>query len=248
MGAPAPLAASTAAEAAARNRERENGLQAKRPRDWDSREEPQGQNHKKNASEETRARLDDPYSRRMESPNGAPQHDRERLERDRSMIENPSSHVPTPDSQRAEDMRRADEAYRPSAVAHQPAPLSTVLRQEHQDASQELTRPSLPSISMAGLNGIEVRPQKRDEPEPQKMEIDEEQKLAEPAVRRAEEPAARKMEVDEDYDDDSSDETKQNTTAPTSSEGDIGTGQHGSRETELSNGTAAEPVAEPVAT
>lgn len=249
-GAPPPLSASTAADAAARDRERENGLQAKRPRDWDSREDLQAQNHKKNASEEMRARMDDPYSRRLQSPIGAPRQERERYERDRPSAAPSTSHLASPVPQRTEEMRRADEAYRPSAIAHQPAPLSTVLQQERKDAPHASSRPSLPSMSMVGINGAESRPPKREDPEPHKMEVDEEQKPSEPAVRRPEEPAARKMEVDENYDDDSSDEAKQITAAATSGR-DSRASQHSAREPaatiEPTNGIAVEPTVEATA-
>ena len=112
-------------------------------------------------------------------------------------------------------MRRADEAYRPSAVAHQPAPLSTVLNQEHDRAPEH--RPSLPSLHAAGLNGIGPGAAKREGPQPEQdvrpIEIDGEQAAPEAVVPRPEEPAARKMDIDENYDDDSAEEMKQGSAA-----------------------------------
>lgn len=236
-GAPPPSSALAAAEAAARERERERedypSQTAKRPRDWDSREDLHGNVHKKNASEETRARLDDPNAtRRISSPTTLPPLERERMER-------PASLVASPDA-----MRRADENYRPSAVAHQPAPLSTVLHQEHQEAMKEAQHTQLPPINVAVLddvavetaptnaatvnntpgeavaldpttanqasaNGVTVTTPKK-ESDADDMDIDPAPIEEASSPKRPEEPAARKMDVDENYDDESADEARNN--------------------------------------
>lgn len=210
-GAPAPLSASTLADAAARDRERENGVHSKRPREWDSREDLYGSNHKKNASEENRSRLEDPYSRRFQSPPTVMQPERERREYERPPYgENsaPTNSYASPRPPNEGDLRRANEDYKPSAVAHQPAPLSTVLHQEQPQPPREPARPTLPPMNAQQPNGIESNAAKTEQPEPERMEVEEETKPSTEAPRQPEEPAARNMEVDENYDDDSTEESK----------------------------------------
>ena len=140
-----------------RERERERSavpLVPKRGREWEDREE----SHKKTATDENRARLDeigrrdatpainipsigrDGLERERPPPFTAPSH-YERQDRDRVPIGGPSrplsamaSQPPSPAAaaRRAEELRRANDTYKPSEAAHHPAPLSTVLHQEHQ--------------------------------------------------------------------------------------------------------------------
>lgn len=157
----------------------------KRHREWEDREEP----HKKNATDESRTRLDE-ISRRDATPATTlpsigrdglerrdhfappPIHDRER---DRMPIGGPSrpgsalaSQPPSPAaSRRAEEVRRANETYKPSEAAHHPAPLNTLLHQEpalrnHQGPppppSQAAT-PRMPSLQPAGPGSNHPTPQ-----------------------------------------------------------------------------------------
>jgi glucose repression mediator protein len=108
-GAPPPAAALVAAEAAARERDdrpREDRPQSamKRSREWEGESGPS----KKPANDETRARLEEPQSRRASPP--PPQ----RMPTPREEYRRSASEI------RRENERRATENYHPSEAAHHP--------------------------------------------------------------------------------------------------------------------------------
>lgn len=228
-GAPAPASALAAAEAAARDRDDRPAsvIPIKRHREWEDREDESI--HKKNATEETRARLDDPYQGRRSPALPITPHEREKVGPSRmsAILSGPPS-VPksSPDGgRRAEEVRLANENYRPSEVAHHPAPLNTILQQERRNE----TLPSLSQVQVGtpmrvGTPGKREPTPMRNGPDEAQMqrqkereemdrrdrerELDRQERERRDRERREismriEEPAARKMDVDEDYDDDS---------------------------------------------
>lgn len=100
-GAPPPAAALAAAEAAAREREDRPRSAMKRSREWEGESAPS----KKQASDETRARLDELQPRRVSPPQRMPS-PREEYRRSPSEIRRQNEH-------------RATEEYHPSQAAHQ---------------------------------------------------------------------------------------------------------------------------------
>jgi len=136
----------------------------------------------------------------------------------------PSASKPSPDSgRRAEEVRLANENYRPSEVAHHPAPLNTILHQQERKAEflpplnsgtpHRVATPAKrePTPMRNGPDEAQMQRQKeKEEMDRRDRERDLERQERERRERerreismRVEEPAARKMDVDEDYDDDS---------------------------------------------
>ena len=180
-GAPAPAAAAAAAEAAARERGEERPTSVmKRGREWET-EGPV----KKQANEESRARLDDQNVRRASPPARMPSP---------GEMQRRSS-----DEARREDVRRENENYHPSEAAHHPPTLPSIQNMPPQTAGG----PSLPPMaegSAPAPNGPSsgppsaITPVKEEPPRPE--------------APASHEPAARKMDVDEDYDDEPDEEKK----------------------------------------
>lgn len=160
-----------------RERERERSAVPpvpKRSREWEDREE----SHKKSATDENRARLDeigrrdatpvinipsigrDGFERERPPPFATPSHF-ERQDRDRVPIGGPprpgsamASQPPSPAAaRRAEEVRRANDTYKPSEAAHHPAPLSTVLHQEHQRHQGPPSHAATPQMQPQQLYG-----------------------------------------------------------------------------------------------
>lgn len=180
-GAPAPAAAAAAAEAAARERGEDRPASAmKRGREWES-EGPV----KKQANEESRARLDDQNVRRPSPPARLPS---------RGEMQRRSS-----SEARREEVRRANDNYHPSEAAHHPPTLPSIQNMP----SQPSGGPSLPPMAEASAptsNGPSSGPPSANTP------VKEEPPRAEGPVPH--EPPARKMDVDEDYDNEPEEEKK----------------------------------------
>lgn len=180
-GAPAPAAAAAAAEAAARERGEDRPTSAvKRGREWES-EGPV----KKQANEESRARLDDHNVRRPSPP--------ARMPSPGEMQRRSSSEA------RREDVRRANENYHPSEAAHHPPTLPSIQNMPPQTSGG----PSLPPMvegSAPTSNGPPSGPPSANTP------VKEEP--SRPEAPSSHEPPARKMDVDEDYDDEPDEEKK----------------------------------------
>jgi len=226
-GAPAPASALVAAEAAARDRDDRppSVVPFKRHREWEDRED-DGM-HKKNATDETRARLEDPHHGRRSPALPMTPQERERAGPSRMsaiLSAPPSASKSSPDGgRRAEEVRLANENYRPSEVAHHPAPLNTILHQ------QERKNENLPALRVGtplsggtpakreptpmrnGPDEAQIQRQKEREEmdrrdrdrEMERQELERHDRERRDISMRIEEPAARKMEIEEDYDDDS---------------------------------------------
>ncbi|KAJ5484091.1 General transcriptional corepressor ssn6 [Penicillium diatomitis] len=185
-GAPPPASASNAADAAARDRVDDRPPSAmKRGREWESEAGP----IKKQASDETRARLDDQNSRRPSPP--------ARLPSPGQMQRRSSSEA------RREDTRRANDNYHPSEAAHHPPTLPSIQSMPPHAAGG----PGLPPMA----EGTAPPPSASNGPPPSappaaRTPVKEE--APRPEAPASHEPAARKMDVDEDYDDDGDDEKK----------------------------------------
>ncbi|KAF2433081.1 TPR-like protein [Tothia fuscella] len=181
-GAPPPVAALQAAEAAARDRDDRphdrppsttNG--PKRMREWE--DEPGVA--LKQSSDEKRQRMDDhivrPHSMK---PDRA------------SQASPPRPHSVDADARRREEeQRRANENYQPSAHAHHEPVIHHDQQQQHQQQQQQVPLFHQPTPT----------------PQPQSIPRMSEAVKEE---RPREEPAARRMEVDEDYDDDGDDDKR----------------------------------------
>lgn len=226
-GAPPPASAMVAAEAAARDRDDRppSVVPFKRHREWEDRED-DGM-HKKNATEETRARLEDPHHGRRSPALPMTPQEREKPGPSRMsaiLSAPPSASKSSPDGgRRAEEVRLANENYRPSEVAHHPAPLNTILHQQERkneniavlNAGTPLRggTPAKrePTPMRNGPDEAHIQRQ-RDREEMDRRDREREMERQERERRdrerreismRIEEPAARKMDIEEDYDDDS---------------------------------------------
>lgn len=196
-GAPAPAAAAAAAEAAARERGEDRPTSAmKRGREWES-EGPV----KKQANEESRARLDDQNVRRA-SPSA-------RLPSPGEMQRRSSSEA------RREDARRANENYHPSEAAHHPPTLPSIQNMP----SQPSGGPSLPPMAEASAPSSNGPPSGRPSAN---TPVKEEPTRTEAPVSH--EPPARKMDVDEDYDNEPEEEKKGSKGSPNGSAGGTANG------------------------
>ena len=185
-GAPPPAAALAAAEAAARDREEPpiNTVGSGYKRTLESDDDHMGP-RKHTASIENRSRLDD-FSHRRPSPP-----DR-KLSPARRIVSPPSErratppkmHVRNESSSRPEEVKRAEDSYRPSEAAHNPV--------------------TLPAMQPQGAPGqSQAAPQPVPEPsQPPAVENQREE------GRETYEAAARKMDVDEDYDDEPQEERR----------------------------------------
>ncbi|KAJ5907704.1 hypothetical protein N7495_000386 [Penicillium taxi] len=178
-GAPPPASALAAAEAAARDREERPSSAMKRGREWEAESGPV----KKQANEESRARLDDQNSRRASPP--------ARLPSPGEMQRRSSSEA------RREDARRANENYHPSEAAHHPPTLPSIQTMPPQTGA---SLPPMTEVSATVSNGPSSAAPSANTP------VKEEPPR--PEAPLSHEPAARKMDVDEDYDDEIEDEKK----------------------------------------
>ena len=177
-GAPPPIAALAATEAAARERDDRPSTGFKRSHESDDEYKAVNKHH---ANGESRSRLEDHRHRRASppdrkcSPRPRPGSPRGRAQS--PPYGRPSSplvrHSRSSSRARREEQRRADESYHPSEAAHHPPTLPSM----HQPT---ITEPPQTPISDTG----------REE------------------RREAYEAAARKMEVDEDYDDEGEEEKR----------------------------------------
>lgn len=224
-GAPPPTQALIAAEAAARERDQKTPNSStssapKRLREWEDRD---NGNYKRNANEESIARLEDPYPRRRgqtppSGPISAVERERNDRESGRIPIGGPhlsagSSAVSSPaTSRRPEEPQYRQSDYRPSEHAHHPQLLNIVTQPVA--AYPSTPKHNATSATYTNENGeptpvkSEEQP-KREEERPKDQDGDVEM--------HQEEAPARKMEVDEDYDDDSTDDTaRKGEQAPTS--------------------------------
>lgn len=180
-GAPAPAAAAAAAEAAARERGEDRPASAmKRNREWES-EGPV----KKQANEESRARLEDQNVRFASPP--------ARMPSPGEMRRRSSSET------RREDTRRANENYHPSEAAHHPPTLPSIQNVPPQASNG----PSLPPMAESAASAPSAPPSG-----PPSANTPVKEEPPRPEAPSSHEPPARKMDVDEDYDDEPDEEKK----------------------------------------
>lgn len=201
-GAPPPVAALAAAEAAAREHSDRPITGYKRP--YESEDEHRAY-HKLPANGENRTRLDDVRHRRPSppdrklSPRPRPMTPRGRASPHPSRQGTPpirhsrSSSLARREEQRREEQRRADESYHPSEAAHHPPALPSL---PPEPAAQPV-HPQQPAPQPAPLQQTEPHPPTSATSDPGRDEIQR---------KEAYEAAARKMDVDEDYDDEPEDE------------------------------------------
>lgn len=121
------------------------------------------------------------------------------------------SQVPSPTAaRRMEEQRRAEDNYRPSAAAHHPQSMQNIMHKEPEklppiNSVQNGTTSAPPSRGDNTPDRVEDQVQKKEEPE---QRSPKDKRDADGDVRmRAEEPAMRKMDVNEDYDDGSDDDS-----------------------------------------
>lgn len=246
---PPPMHAPPPPESMARDRDDRHppvSVPHKRHREWDDRED--NSSYKKNATDETRSRLENSHlGRRGATPPISRTHSYERSDRDVQRVpiggpssSNPSSGVASPDTvRRLEDQRRADANYRPSEYAHHP---QTQPPAEPREPPQQ----ALPLPPIHSAMGARTPESKREptpvksEEQPRQQEMvrssSNEKQDRDGDVRMQEEPAVRKMDVDEDYDEDSADESK---TRP----GQTSSGANGRNSPKSSRGNSGPPSA-----
>ncbi|KAJ5805183.1 transcriptional corepressor Cyc8 [Penicillium riverlandense] len=180
-GAPPPASAAAAAEAAARERSEDRPPSAmKRSREWEGESGPV----KKQANEETRARLDDQNSRRASPPGRAA---------------SPNEMQRSPSEIKREEVRRANENYHPSEAAHHSSTLPSIQNMPPSTSGG----PSLPPMAESAASTSNGPP---EGPSSAHTPVKEEAPRSE--APSSHEPAARKMDVDEDYDDEGADDEK----------------------------------------
>lgn len=218
MEGPPPMHAhGAAAEAGAR--ERDDRIMSmssgpKRHREWEDRDDSA---YKKSATDETRARLENPHLSRQGPSPPMPRYpsDYERNDREiqRVPIGGPPSSTPHPglsspeSMRRMEDQRRADANYRPSEYAHHPPANPPIVHHEDHHHLPPMSTSYGPPAREPKREATPVKaedPPRQEEPAPpssaEKRDRDGDTRM------HIDEPAARKMDVDEDYDEDSTEE------------------------------------------
>ena len=140
---------------------------------------------------------------------------RERIERDNARVPlgGPSPHMN--DIRKMEDQRQIDESYKPSEHAHHPAPLNTLMHQERPhdirsaNHSRNSSAPGSAKREPTPPRSLDNHVSERSSP-PRDVKKDQDGDVS----MRNEEPAARKMDVDENYDDDSGEDSVRSKTKP----------------------------------
>ena len=224
-GLSAPSSALAAADAAARTRDRTPASAIpKRHREWEDHFD-NGNAHKRNANEESRARVEDPHLMRR----GTPSVPVTPIERDSWGVMGGPGPVQgggtSPDAvRRGEEQRRANPSYRPNEAAHHPVPLSATVKQQHLSSMKDGSGADMKMDD--ALVKVEDQQQREHEREIKREHARERsgerererERDRDRMAMRVEEPAARKMDVDENYDDES-DEAGKASAGPGSQKG-----------------------------